>query len=240
MNPTDVDNAQLDTVFPPPPDFFRHFTEANLARLEEHGSDATLPPPTGELSYLVPPTIPSESEFFMFGQRWPLDDTLPSLKEQEVEQLYPTDGFNRTKELKKLNNSLIFKYLDLIGTLATTPSKFEKDVDDIRLILVNMHHLINEFRPYQARDTLKLMLEDQIARRHQVASEITSACKELSTDLGDASELIRTRLEEAQHVVQQSTSLAQVNDTTLAVKSELASTEADSIRQALDLLNDLV
>ncbi|KAJ1968815.1 Mediator of RNA polymerase II transcription subunit 7 [Dimargaris xerosporica] len=239
MDPADVDNARLDTVFPPPPDFYRHFTEANLTRVEERGRDATLLPLTGELGYLVPPAIPSESEFFMFGQRWPLDDTLPSLKDQKVEQLYPADGFSRTNELRKLNNSLIFKYLDLINTLATTPSKFEKDVDSIRLLLVNMHHLINEFRPYQARDTLKLMLEDQIARRHQIASEITSACHELSADLGATSGQIRARLEEAQQVVQQSTSLAQVNNTTTTVKSELTLTEADSIRQALDLLNDL-
>ncbi|KAJ1959649.1 hypothetical protein H4R35_007621, partial [Dimargaris xerosporica] len=65
------------------------------------------------------------------------------------------------------------------------------------------------------------------------------ACHELSADLGATSGQIRTRLEEAQQVVQQSTSLAQVNNTATTVKSELTLTEADSIRQALDLLNDL-
>jgi mediator of RNA polymerase II transcription subunit 7 len=35
-------------------------------------------------------------------------------------------------------------------------------VQDIRTILINMHHLINEYRPHQARETLIMMMEEQL------------------------------------------------------------------------------
>ena len=35
-------------------------------------------------------------------------------------------------------------------------------IHQIRLIFINVHHLINEYRPIQARDTLRIMLENQV------------------------------------------------------------------------------
>ncbi|KAI7821134.1 hypothetical protein BX661DRAFT_200818 [Kickxella alabastrina] len=47
-----------------------------------------------------------------------------------------------------LNHSVVFEFLDL--------------VDRIRDIFVNIHHLINEYRGHQAKESLKLMLRQQI------------------------------------------------------------------------------
>ena len=41
-----------------------------------------------------------------------------------------------------------------------SPERREK-LDTIRLIFINMHHLVNEHRPVQARDTLKHMMVKQ-------------------------------------------------------------------------------
>ncbi|KAJ1925191.1 Mediator of RNA polymerase II transcription subunit 7 [Tieghemiomyces parasiticus] len=176
MTDANAGGGQLDTAFPPPPEYYKQFTAENLAKLAEH---RTVHPDTdrdnvpGELSFLVPPTIPPEDDYYIFGRRWLVQDILPTLPEQNVEQLYPEANFNRVKELKKLNTSLIFKYLELIERLSQKPEKCETDIDDIRLILINMHHLINEYRPYQARETLKLVMADQVERRDRSVQEIT-------------------------------------------------------------------
>ncbi|KAJ1966832.1 Mediator of RNA polymerase II transcription subunit 7 [Dispira parvispora] len=189
----------LDTAFPPPPDYFRQFTTANLDKLNDcQQSDAPIPP---ELTCLVPPPLPTDPEYFMFGRRWLINDLLPSLAEQDVEQLYPEEGYNRMQELTRLNDRLVFKFLDLVETLAVSPEGFAKHVEAIRLTLVNMHHLINEYRPYQARQTLGLILEDQIQRRCQSAEDINSGCAKLQSDLNQTRQSTADKIEQVQKVL---------------------------------------
>ncbi len=38
-------------------------------------------------------------------------------------------------------------------------------MEDLNLLFINMHHLINEFRPHQARETLRVMLHVQKRKR---------------------------------------------------------------------------
>ncbi len=42
-------------------------------------------------------------------------------------------------------------------------------IEDLNLLFIHMHHLINEFRPHQARETLRVMLHVQRRKRAQVA-----------------------------------------------------------------------
>jgi mediator of RNA polymerase II transcription subunit 7 len=35
-----------------------------------------------------------------------------------------------------------------------------------------MHHILNAYRPHQARETLRLLMEDQIAKKRQQTQEI--------------------------------------------------------------------
>ena len=51
-----------------------------------------------------------------------------------------------------------------------SPKRDEK-IEDLNLLFINMHHLINEFRPHQARETLRVMLHVQRRRRVQVADK---------------------------------------------------------------------
>ncbi|KAJ1656942.1 Mediator of RNA polymerase II transcription subunit 7 [Dispira simplex] len=189
----------LDTAFPPPPDYFRQFTAVNLDKLNDcQQCDSPVPP---ELACLVPPSLPTDPEYFMFGRRWLINDVLPSLAEQNVEQLYPEQGYNRTQELSRLNDRLVFKFLDLVETLAASPEGFAKHVDAIRLILINMYHLINEYRPYQARQTLGLILEDQIQRRRQSAEEIKSGCVKLQSNLEQIHQSTADKIEQVRAVL---------------------------------------
>lgn len=84
--------------------------------------------------------------------------------------MYP-QHFDRKKELRKLNHSLLVNFLDLLDLLVRfpdSPRRAEK-VEDLSLLFIHIHHLLNEFRPHQARETLRVMLELQKRQRIETA-----------------------------------------------------------------------
>jgi mediator of RNA polymerase II transcription subunit 7 len=86
-----------------------------------------------------------------------LPDRLPSLGELGVTQLYPSEEtLNRTDELKNLAKSALLNYLELVGIMGVDPAGWQHKVEDIRIIFVNMHHLLNEYRPHQVPNTCPL------------------------------------------------------------------------------------
>ncbi|KYN15152.1 Mediator of RNA polymerase II transcription subunit 7 [Trachymyrmex cornetzi] len=92
------------------------------------------------------------------------------LEAQGIKRLYP-QHFDRRRELKKLNHSLLVNFLDLIDLLVQcpdSPRRAEK-VEDLSLLFIHIHHLLNEFRPHQARETLRVMMELQRRQRHETA-----------------------------------------------------------------------
>jgi mediator of RNA polymerase II transcription subunit 7 len=42
-------------------------------------------------------------------------------------------------------------------------------VEDLSLLFIHIHHLLNEFRPHQARETLRVMMELQRRQRAETA-----------------------------------------------------------------------
>lgn len=42
-------------------------------------------------------------------------------------------------------------------------------VEDLSLLFIHIHHLLNEFRPHQARETLRVMMELQRRQRLETA-----------------------------------------------------------------------
>ncbi|KAF0301374.1 Mediator of RNA polymerase II transcription subunit 7 [Amphibalanus amphitrite] len=102
---------------------------------------------------------------------------LPSAKtyglytdENGIKRLYPIN-FDHRKELKKLNHSVLANFLDLLEILIRCPdsSKRIEKIDDIKLLFIHMHHLINEFRPHQAREALRVTMELQKRNRLEIA-----------------------------------------------------------------------
>lgn len=88
---------------------------------------------------------------------------------QGIKRLYPQHFDRRSRELKKLNHSLLVNFLDLLDLLVYSPDspKRTEKVDDISVLFIHIHHLLNELRPHQARETLRVMLELQRRQRDE-------------------------------------------------------------------------
>ncbi|XP_063585789.1 mediator of RNA polymerase II transcription subunit 7-like, partial [Penaeus indicus] len=103
-----------------------------------------------------------------------IDDTIiRPLESQAIRRLYP-QNFDHRRELKKLNHSILVNFLDLLDILIKCPDSTKRTdkIEDINILFINMHHLINEFRPHQARETVRVMLEMQERQRRQVAERL--------------------------------------------------------------------
>lgn len=130
-----------------------------------------------------------------------LDDELQSLEAAGVERLVPAednlDGkhVDRAFVLKRLAKSLLLNFLELMGVMGiapeqvcylsaavhlemitrlTTPpsiSQGGEKVQDLRTLLLNFHHVLNEYRPHQAREQLIALMQDQLdAKRAETAA----------------------------------------------------------------------
>lgn len=112
----------------------------------------------------------------MFGASFETDETIiRPLELQGITRLYTTQGrFDRIKELKKLNHSIVINFLELLDILIKSPSspKREEKLEDLNLLFINIHHLINELRPHQARETLRVMMERQKQQRLDTADKL--------------------------------------------------------------------
>jgi mediator of RNA polymerase II transcription subunit 7 len=147
-----------------------------------------------ELRYLVPPEPPNDTEEFkVFGtvtkakgsdtfnntMEW-IGRTLAAdytLTDWTYEQLYPsTDAsssasstLDRQRYLFRFLRSILLAYIELLGIVANNPTSDNKDdkLKDILTMVTNMHALINEYRPHQARETLIREMERQVERKRK-------------------------------------------------------------------------
>ena len=109
----------------------------------------------------------------MFGQPFMADDAIiRPLEASGVRRLYP-QAYDHKRELKKLNHSILVNFLDLVDILIRAPDspKRAEKLEDMNLLYINMHHLINEYRPHQARETLRVMMEEQKKQRNEIADK---------------------------------------------------------------------
>lgn len=144
------------SAYPPPPPYYKLYKDYS-----ENATSAPAPPP------------PVVGTYLMFGSTYTTDDMLPSLEEQGLRQLYPKGPHvDYKQELKQLNRELVLNMLELADVLVDRPSQYARRVEDMGLILRNMHHLLNSLRPHQARATLIHILELQIQRRKQAIEDI--------------------------------------------------------------------
>ncbi|KAE8356960.1 mediator of RNA polymerase II transcription subunit 7 [Aspergillus coremiiformis] len=167
-----------------------------------------------ELRFLVPPEIPKSGHYSVFGELQSLSTALPSLKDQGITQLYPSPStgdadleqssepsrpFNHAYYLLKISKSLLLNFLELVDILSVSPEQFESKVEDLRNLFVNAHHLLNLYRPHQARESLILMMEEQLSSTREeiqqmdkLKEEITGVLEQLKKDGIDVGATIET------------------------------------------------
>ncbi|KZZ87352.1 F-actin-capping protein subunit alpha [Ascosphaera apis ARSEF 7405] len=154
-----------------------------------------------ELRYLVPPAVPKE-EYQLFGEMQRVSLTLPSLASQGVHQIYPegpspppappaptaptttspTDESpaytpatippNPRFWLTATTKYLLLNFLELVGLLASNPIEATSKIQDIRDLFVNAHHLLNTYRPHQAREEVIRLMEEQLKKSREEIEEM--------------------------------------------------------------------
>ncbi|KAL3317333.1 Mediator of RNA polymerase II transcription subunit 7 [Cichlidogyrus casuarinus] len=147
-NPEDLGPSHV-SLFPMPPwQLVNKYTDAAMAQ-------GTAPPP--------PPPIEGQPYKMFEGVCNTDNPILRNLECHNIKRVYP-QNYNRRRELKRLNFSLLANYLDLLDILTKDPqnAKLKEKLEHIEVLFINMHHLVNEFRPHQARDLLKEILNYQV------------------------------------------------------------------------------
>jgi hypothetical protein len=146
------------SAFPNPPIFYKKY--APIDDKEPTKWDPTLlPPPIPAdledplvlFDVIIHPPFPTKDDPHVYGEPRP--------------QLYSRGEIDIKVELKKLNRSLIFNFHHLLEVLVSNPEQFHAQIVNIELILANMHHLLNYYRPHQALSYIATVLEDQINKK---------------------------------------------------------------------------
>ncbi|KAI5299465.1 hypothetical protein KEM56_003220 [Ascosphaera pollenicola] len=164
-------------AFPPPPPFWKHFTRANIARFEGFQRSQTETETVTvtdinrlresipfDLRYLVPPPLPDDT-YQLFGEAQEVNANLPSLPSQSIAQLFQDPSpQDYPFWLRTSAKYLLFNFLELTALLASPQaSDSEGKVEDLRVLMLNAHHLLNAYRAHQARESVIGLLERQIA-----------------------------------------------------------------------------
>ncbi|KAF7255239.1 hypothetical protein EG68_07721 [Paragonimus skrjabini miyazakii] len=132
-----------------------------------------LPSPSVADVPIRPPSPPGQNVYRMFGNLYNADDAiLRSLESQGVRRVYP-QVYNRKRELRKINFSILANYLDLLDIITRDPSspKRTERLDHLAVLFINMHHLVNEYRQHQARDLLREILKYQVTIASQTVEK---------------------------------------------------------------------
>nr|CCA19823.1 mediator of RNA polymerase II transcription subunit [Albugo laibachii Nc14] len=160
----DEENAsgpEIVSEFPPPPAFF------SLYQIDDVNAPA--------------PPAPMAPNYHMFGTPYSTKDVVPDLLPDDSKKLYLSDtsaqdpapqAIDYKAQLKKLNRSLLANCIQLLDVLIRNPKVFNEKVDDLELLFVNMHNLINKFRPHQAREMIIQLLRGQIEEKQAAINDI--------------------------------------------------------------------
>lgn len=158
-------------IYPLPPRCYTIYTDENLQlhqeriRIESEGQvEAT------EILPLDPPNpIGQDEQYSVFGMQLTTKLTLPNLEDANVEKLYSKD---LNVEIKNLLASALLKFVDILDTLALDPLSSGPPTNDLNTIMLNLMHIIGQFRSHQSLETIKLMQQNQIEQTRQKTKQI--------------------------------------------------------------------
>lgn len=137
------------------------------------------------------------------------------LDDWQYEQMYPSAAtqtssqpdssstvatLDRQNYLLRFIRSIMLSYITLLGVMAsdaTSPLKDEK-LRDILNMVANMHSLINEYRPHQARESLIRKMENQVERKRneiECVRKMSDKVRDVLEGFGQDAEGIQKRIE---------------------------------------------
>ncbi|GAB7338103.1 hypothetical protein MBLNU457_4465t1 [Dothideomycetes sp. NU457] len=177
----------LAAAFPTPPPYYKSFTKENVQRLrklqKESGASSeifdiidrqSLPQ---ALRNLVPPEPPADGRFKSFGVQYDLNEPTQSLSAAGIQQLYPDPPKDEevqpdpTPHMLTITRSILLNFLELVGVLSVNPTQYGDKIEHLQTLFYNVHDLINQYRPHQARESLILMMEEQVDKiRNEIRS----------------------------------------------------------------------
>lgn len=220
--PGRVEEESASTFPAPPMQFVEKYSDEAVAA-------GTAPKP--------PPPIVTEP-YSMFGAPFfPNESIVRSLESQRVRRLYP-QNYDHKRELKKINHSLLMNFLDLLDILVKAPDSEQRveKIDDITLLFINMHHLINEYRQHQARETIKVMMAVQKKQR----IEITERFKQQLTKVTETLRQSVSAAPEAKPNLALLQQLSMISDTVEPDNDDAASADVADINTLDKLMCQIV
>lgn len=184
---TMTEESLISSLYPPPPAYYKYFTSENVNKVKElEASKGEIPEDAKYLEFLTPPPQPEGETYRSFGNVWQFNDKIPQLEDMGIPQLYKPsdipggdDSQAKILALKKLIKSLLLNFLEVVGVMSVDPKEFSQKVEHIRTILINIHHLLNEYRPHQSRESLILLMENQVETKKNEILEIKRVCAEV-------------------------------------------------------------
>ncbi|KAM7200005.1 MED7 domain containing protein [Rhypophila sp. PSN 637] len=204
MAEVEQDPFKVTALYPDPPPFWKAFTADNIAQFDtfkqqyaaRQGLDVNtilrIPDIPEDLTCLQPPAEPEDAKWKVFNEPQSLDHQLQSLEAAGIQRLASEDQLagrhmDRAFELKRIAKSMLLNFLELIGLMGHNMHHAMDKVEDLRVLFLNFHHYLNEYRPHQAREQLIQLMQDQLdAKRAETAAirAVTDKAKRALEGLG--------------------------------------------------------
>lgn len=176
--------------FPAPPPFWRHFTTANLTHFSSLPPDSSSPLPYNLLPLRPPPppTPAPHQTYTAFDTPHPtVPVPTPTSPSTDPDLLFNPSApdFQPAVLLSRLTKSLLLNFLELSTILAENVQEREGKVRDIKVLMYNVHAVINVYRPHQARESVREMLEGVLEQGRREMEESERAKGEVQGFLRD-------------------------------------------------------
>ena len=173
-------NVIRSRTFPTAPqhDFLPMASSQQSQQPTEEAGSAWPKPPRYYLEPRRAPPAPPTDAFNMFGVTRPPLGGLPPLPPLENQVHTATNDAQAISEVRRLNKVLLASFVELLAIMQSAPTQCVAKVGEIRNLMLNMQHLLNSLRAFQAREELIALVQAQVDAKQRLIDEIRESCEE--------------------------------------------------------------
>ncbi|KAK1773555.1 MED7 protein-domain-containing protein [Copromyces sp. CBS 386.78] len=142
-----LESAGIERLGPPLPGSVTGTTTSD-SQITANGSQSTTQPATDTQATSIFPSQQPTSQL-------PPSTTAPGGPSQHTHDTLHL-------HLKRLSKSLLLNYLELLGIMSVDPAAGSQKASDLRTLFLNFHHVLNEYRPHQAREQLIQLMQERL------------------------------------------------------------------------------